>query len=368
MRNNIKSVAIWSLLIVASIVIFSVSAVFAHDEGAAAVAAIPAPLFLGTMLYGRKMFDWTKVKELGSMDEVRKAIVERGAELMKEIADMPVPREGVKLSGPDATLIGAGNPVVLVQSDTVKTPDRGYEILFDEVDMRASSNDAFDVLDVSGGVVFYQIKPGEEVKLSKIGKGALTSVKYLRFAGGLNILDDWIRFNKFYLIDKLFADTTRNWWSNRATLFYSLLAALGAGINQAFDTSDIKTINNACANILVDCEAAGLPVDENAQFVITCNPLLKARIMEALAMTFQTQGVNKKIVYNISSVVTSSKVAATSYYVSLPGLNNQRGEWEDLTSRPAQRDEQHLGSVNIWTGAYNGIIGQSKQHKRCALA
>ena len=365
--KSIKSMAIWALVLVAGLMIFSAGAAFAAHKTAAAVTAFPAPMVLGTLLYGRKMFDWSRVKELGSMDEVRKAIIERAAELMKEIGEQPVAREGVKLSGPDPALIGAGNPVVLVQSDTVKTPDRGYEVLFDEVDMRASSNDAFDVLDVQGGVTFYQIKPGEEVKLSKVSKGALTSVKYLRFAGGLNILDDWIRFNKFYLIDKLFADTTRNWWNKRATLFYGLLAALGAGIDLAYKGSDIATINEACATILVDCEAAGLPVDENAQFVITCNPMLKARIMEALAMTFQTQGVNKKIVYNISSVVTTSKIDATKYYVSLPGLNNQRGEWEDLTSRPAQRDELHLGSVNIWTGAYNGIIGQSKQHKRCAL-
>jgi len=39
-------------------------------------------------------------------------------------------------------------PVILVMSDTIKFPDRGYEMLFDEVDMRASQADAFEMLRV----------------------------------------------------------------------------------------------------------------------------------------------------------------------------------------------------------------------------
>jgi hypothetical protein len=363
-KKGIRTMAVWGLLFIGVLFGFSVFGISMVSPGAGMMSGMSFMPLAG-LIYGRKIFDWKKIKEYGTVEEARAAIIDTAAAVMERIKSMPV--TGQKMRGPDADLVGA-NPVALVMSDAIKTPDRGYELLFDEVDMRQSSNDSFDVLDVHGGATFYQIKPGEEVKITKIGKAVKTSVGYLRFAGALNILDDWLRFNKYYLIDRLFEDTIRNWWTNRATLFYGLLAALGAGINEAFDTDDITTINNACADIQVDLEAAGYPVDENAQFVITCNPKLRARILKALKATIETQGINKQIEFNISSVVNTTKIVNTSYYVSLPGFKNQRGEWEDITARPAQRDEMHLGSVNVWTGAYNGIIGESKQHKRCALS
>ncbi len=366
MRKGTKTLAIWGLLFVGVLCCTALLGIASTGHPAAATGFCFMPL--AGIIYGKKIFDWKKIKEYGTAKEARAAIVESAAIVMGKIAARKVVGiTGKKMVGPDATLTD-GNPIVLVNSDVIKTPDRGYELLFDEVDMRASSNDAFDVLDVSGGVTFYQIKPGGEVKMSTVPKGAKTSVGYLRFAGGLNILDDWLKYNKYYLIDKLFEDTIRNWWGKRATLFYGLLAALAAGVNQAFDTDDITTINNACAKIFTDMEAAGYEVDENAQFVITCNPTLKARIAKALKSTFETQGVNKQIVYNFAYVISTTKIASTSYYVSLPGFKNQRGEWEDLVARDAQRDELHLGAVHVYTGAYNGIIGESKQHRRCALA
>lgn len=320
------------------------------------------------MIYGKKIFDWKGISEFKTIEEKKAAIVERAAAFMAELVKDPIAMQRHKLAGPDAALMGAASPVALVTDATIKTPDRGYELLFDEVDMRASSNDAFDLLDVTGGVTFYQLQPGEEIKLSAIPKGALVPVKYLRFAGGLNILDDWLRFNKYYLIDELFENAISNWWDKRADLFYGLLTSLGAGINQAFDADDITTINNACAAILAASKTAGLRVEENPNFVITANPSLKARILKALKTTFETQGVNKQVVFNVPSFVQTSKIANTSYYVSLPGFKNKRGEWEDLTARPAQRDETKLGAVHVWTGAYNGIIGASAQHRRCSLS
>lgn len=329
------------------------------------------------MLYGQKIFDWNKKNKTGKclrdlpVEEQKLEIVKAASNYIRKISTVPVskqPISNVKISGVDANLMGAA-PIVLVMSDTVKTPDRGYEMLFDEVDMRSSSNDAFEVLDVSGGVVFYQHDPGTEAKLSKIPSSAKTSVGMIRFTGGLDILDDWLRFNKHYLIDRLFADVIKKWFGKRATIFYGLLAALSSGINQAFDADDATTINNACAQILEDLEAKGFEVDENANFVITCNPKQRFRILKALAASFVNPNSNiNQVVYNISAVVATTKIANTSYYVSLPGEKNQRGEWEEMNMRPAQRNELILGAAHVWTGAYNGIIGEAKQHRRCALS
>ncbi len=329
------------------------------------------------MLYGKKIFDWSKENKQGKrlkdlpIEDQRVEILKAASNYVKGVYATPVkkqPISNVKMSGVDANLMGAA-PIVLVMSDTIKTPDRGYELLFDEVDMRNSSNDTFEVMDVSGGVVFYQHDPGTEAKLSKVPSSAKTAVGMLRFTGGLNILDDWLRFNKYYLIDRLFADVIKKWFGKRATVFYGLVAALSSGVNQAFDTDDATTINNACAQILEDLEAKGFEVDENAEFIITCNPKQRFRILKALAASFLNPNSNiNQVVHNVSAVVATTKIANTSYYVSLPGEKNQRGEWEDMNMRPAQRNELVLGAANIWTGAYNGIIGEAKQHRRCALS
>jgi hypothetical protein len=319
-------------------------------------------------LYGRKIIDWSQLDKV-PLDKRKALIAGAVSHFMKSISDQPVqPVTGGKIVGHDSNLEGV-SPIVLIQSDTLKTPDRGYEVLFDEVDMRASTNDSFEIMDVSGGVTFYQQNPGEEAKLSNLPTTAKTAISFLRFTGGFPILDDWLRFNQYYKIDELTADTVRRWYDKKATLFYGLLTALAADVNESFDTDDVTTINNACAQILEDLADAGYAVDENSQFYITCNPKLRARIYKALAATFINPNTNNnQIVFNIAGIISTTKIANTSYYISLPGGKNKRGEWEDLNARDPQRDELKLGADHVWTGAYNGTIAEIKQHRRCSLS
>jgi hypothetical protein len=325
------------------------------------------------MLYGLKVFNWKNIMRIPP-GERKAAIIDAAQKFLDKIQSTPPgvisgqSVAGQKIVGHDANLMPAA-PIALIMSDTLKSPDRGYEALFDEVDMRASNNDTFEVLDVTGGVTFYQQVAGEEAKLSRLPKTAKASVGFCRFTGGFPILDDWLRFNKYYLIDQLFADTTRRWFDKKATLFYSLLAALSSSINQSYTTDDVTTINAACAAILEDLAAEGYIVDENSQFAITCAPSLRARIYKAIAASFVNPNTNNnQIVYNISTLISTTKLANTSYYVSLPGGKSQRGEWEDLNMRPPQRNELALGADHVWTGVYNGVIGEAKQYKRCALS
>jgi len=315
-------------------------------------------------LFGKKVIDWGQLDKIPAENRKEKILqaINHG---IKTVMEAPV--TGTK-AGVDANLQAVA-PIVLVQSDTIKMPDRGYELIFDEVDMRNSMSDNFEVLDVTGGVTFYQQLAGEEAKLSKLPTTAKTSVGFLRFTGGFPILDDWLRFNQYYKIDQLTADTVRRWFDKKATIFYGLIAALGAGINQAFATDDATTINNACAQILTDLDAAGYTVDESSQFVIVCHPTLKARIMKALAAGFLSPNTNiNQVVFAVSAMVTTTKLANTSYYVCLPGQKAQRGEWEDLTTKEPQRNELKLGADHVWTGAYNGVIAETKQFRRCSLS
>lgn len=315
---------------------------------------------------GKKAIDWSRIGDIPP-DQRKAKILGAISHFMKKISEMP--HSNVKIVGADSSLTGTDNPVMYKLTDTIKSPDRGYEILFREHDLRQSTSKSFDVLDISGGVTFYQQKPGERAKLSSLPTAAKSAVSMLRFTGGFAILDDWLRFNEYYKIDELTADTINRWYDAKADIFYGLITALSSGINQAFSTDDVTTINNACVAIQMDMADAGYPVPENPEFWIVAHPTLKMRIMKALAAAFLNPNTNiNQIVWPIAGMINTTKIASTSYYVCLPGVKNQRGEWEDLNARPAQRDELVLGADHVWTGAYNGVIGESKQWKRCALS
>ncbi len=318
-------------------------------------------------LYGKQIIDWTKMKDVSSdLDKQKALIVEAICHFIKGVNEMPL--HNVKMTGADSSLTGEA-PIIAKFTDTLKAPDRGYEVLFDEVDMRASKNKSFEIMDVTGGVTFYQQLVGEEAKLSRLPTAAKAVVSMLRFTGGFAIMDDWLRFNEYYKIDELTADTIRRWYDQKSTMFYGLLVALSAAIDQAFDTDDVTTINNACVTIQTQLAAAGYHIEENPGFYLVLNPNLRMRIYKALAASFiMPNANNNQIVWPIKGIISTTKIAATSYYVCLPGVKSKRGEWEELNSRPAQRNELVLGADHVWTGAYNGAIGESKQFKRCALS
>ena len=319
-------------------------------------------------LYGKQLIDWSKLQQVAESAR-REKILEAISAGLKGIAETPLAGVSAeKFIGADSTLLRGAPPIVMVGTDTANQPDRGYEALFAEVDMRASTSKTFEIASITGGVTFYQMEAGEEAKLSALPTAGKTSVGLLRFTGGFAILDDWLRFNELYKIDELTADTVTRWYDKKADLFYGLLTALGAGVNQAFATDDVTTINNACSQIITDMQAAGYAVSAASQFYITCHPSLLARVYKALAAVFTNPNSNNnQIVYNIAGVIPTAKIANTSYYVSLPGIKAKRGEWDNLNTRPAQRNELVLGADHVWTGAYNGAIAETKQFRRCSL-
>jgi hypothetical protein len=320
-------------------------------------------------IFGKQFVDFSKLHQVAESAR-REKILEAISAGFKSLATEGLAMVSAeKFVGADPALLRSAPPIIMTGTDTVNAPDRGYEALFAEVDMRQSTSKTFEIANITGGITFYQINPGEEAKLSQLPTAGKVDVGMLRFIGGFAILDDWLRFNELYKIADLTTDTVTRWYDQKADLFYGLIEALGAGVNQTFVTDDVTTINNACSQIIVDMEAAGYAVSAASKFYITCHPSLLARVYKALAAVFTNPNTNNnQIVYNIAGVIPSAKIAATSYYVSLPGLKAKRGEWEDLNTRPAQRNELVLGADHVWTGAYNGAIAETKQFRRCALS
>jgi hypothetical protein len=313
-------------------------------------------------MFNKDLINWAGLKDVDP-EKAKDTVLDAAAAAVKRlVSDI----NGMKMVGVEPAFMGTP-PVIEVHSDTLHAPDKGYEVLFDEVDMRASSSDTFEILGISGGARFYQMKRGDKAELSRLPEGDMANVKYLRFTGGFAILDDWLRFNQHYKIDELIRDTTIRWYEQKAELFYGLLTAMDSSINLAFDESLGNTVDKACAQILMDLKAEGYAVSDGAGFYITVNPMKKRAVIKALAARFDSPNSNAdEISANIKGVISSVHYPADSFMVSLAGHKNKRGEWEDLNTRPPQRDELSLGADHVWTGAYNGAIAEPKQHRRCA--
>ncbi len=325
-------------------------------------------------LFGKKVIDYSKLGQVPA-DQQKAMLLDAISKALANFSAQPLAKEsptavlGSKALGADSSLVNAAPPIIMAGSDTVDTPDRGYEALFREVDLRQSTSKTFEIGGITGGVTFMQHEPGEEAELSELPKASKATVSMLRFTGGFPILDDWLRFNELYKLDELTMDTVKRWYDQKADLFYTLMELLSSGINQAYSTDDITTINNACSQIIVALEAAGASVSAASRFYITCHPNLLARIYKALAAVFTNPNDNNnQIIYQIAGVIPTAKIASTHYYVSLPGYKSVRGEWEDLNTREPQRNELKLGADHVWTGAYNGAIASELQHRRCALS
>ena len=80
-------------------------------------------------VFGKKVIDWAKINDIPP--EKRKGkIIGAVNHFIKKVDSMP--HDNVKITGADPNLTGQ-SPISLAMSDTIKTPDRGYEVLFDEM-------------------------------------------------------------------------------------------------------------------------------------------------------------------------------------------------------------------------------------------
>lgn len=252
--------------------------------------------------------------------------------------------------------------------------DLGYLSLFTLVDLRGTNQDSFEIIDTNGGITFKQRAPGEKVEIRREIAESSTPVKYLTFADGIGLLDDWLRFQKFWNVEQVVSEFRAKAWDKKAEIHYGLLTALGAGVDQAFATDDTQTFNAAAAAILRGVRSKGYAAGQNAQFYIVCSPEKVGRILKMLEATqgsprvaFQANA--EPIAYTVAGVISTTFVPAndTGYYLVLPGRKMQRGEWLDL-SIEQNRDIYTRATDWVGTQQFNAIIGDTAQVRRVKYA
>lgn len=276
--------------------------------------------------------------------------------------------------GDNPNLVDPTNRVVEFFHSNMPDMDLGYQALYDFVDMRNSPLDSFDVLDANQGITFSQKKSGEAVKIRRAVTDSLMSVKYVTFADGVGIEDDWLRFQKWWAISDTVAEFNAKAWDQKAQWHYDLLTALPAGVNVAFDTDDTKTLNKAAASILRKVRGKGYGAGQNAGFVIVCAPESVGRITKMLTAAAGTLIVAynpnvQPVTVHVSSVVASVNLPAdlNGYYLVLPGRKLKRADWLDL-SIESTRNIYVRANDYVGTFQTNAAIGDQDQVARVAFS
>lgn len=249
--------------------------------------------------------------------------------------------------------------------------DVAFDVLFDLVDLRASTHSQFEITDTNAGISWSQRKPGEPTKLRRNITESQTTVPYLEFSDGVGILDVWLQFQKWWNIDEVINEFRAKYYDTMAATHYGLFTAQGAGINQAFATDDSQTANNAAATIIRACKTKGYAVGDNPSFYALCAIEKVGRLEKMLtaqrgSAIVDSGTVSQPLAHRIAGIIGTTNVAAadTGWYLVLPGRKIKRGVWKDL-SVESDRDIEVSATNIVGVGQYNAAIGDSAQVRRC---
>jgi hypothetical protein len=261
--------------------------------------------------------------------------------------------------------------------------DTGYEEIFDIRDFTATRESGFEIADVSSGLAFAKLLPGEKAEVYKMA-GSKVSVSFDKYGGALQWDRTWIDDNKYWMLEDTTIEFRNKAYSSRAANFYALIDALSSAVNVAWQnptpstlantnadytvSRDINTIQYACDAILTDLKDKGYGVNANTLFKILAPNTLRHRINKALTYLNQAyQGSSRALTYNIVPVYTLMLSATDKYYVTVPGIKSKGGYRMDLTLLNFQEVLAYTEGV-VGIQRYGGAIGDTEQWKRCSIA
>ncbi len=269
----------------------------------------------------------------------------------------------------------------------VDDPDTGWSEVFDVIDFTGTKKNSFDIVDVSSGLAFRAVKPGEKASVFKVS-GDKVTVDFDLYGGALGWSKLWFDDEEYWKIEDAAKEFRARWYANKAQAHYDLISAARPDTDVAWqgDTGDDKavrdaaTINYACSQILSDMQGLGFDVNANSTFVVVCPVQLMARLRNALRITLvgnvagAVSGESSEVNFNVRLVVTTrlktndlSSADTSNYFVALPGKKIKSGNRMDLTILSEQDVLAYAETVAGW-GRYGATVGETKQLRRCATS
>lgn len=256
----------------------------------------------------------------------------------------------------------AKNVIDVIQTD-VGDADMAWQLMFDIVDMKSSGKSSMDVLDVSSGLTFAAVNPGEAAKIFKVA-GAKNTISFDMYGGGIGFLKKWYDDQEYYKVADQAKDFRFKYYDEQASIAYALMVAVTTA--GTFATDDVTTINNAVAAI-INASHKTLPgVNDRTAFLLYCTPKLKARMSKALRTVLAYQATQNQLIYNVQLISTPYVTDTSHYWIVAPKAKNKWGDRMDLLVISETDIVRYAETVVGW-GRYGGFIN-SAQVRRCNLS
>jgi len=260
--------------------------------------------------------------------------------------------------------------------------DRGYEQVFDIIDFTGTRESGFYIDDIADGLSFNKVEQGDKARVYKMS-GARETVTFDLYGGALQWLKVWFDDNHWWTIENTAASFRNKAFSSRATNFYALIDAVAATYDQEWRVvegaipntnenyvplRDIRTINQACTDILSRTRNLFADATADAEFIILAPVELKERLARALGLVQQPYaGSTGHSVFNVRVIYTTMLSSSTEYYVILPKRKMMGGYRMDLTLTGQPDVLAYANLVAGWL-RYGGAIGETKQLVRCSTS
>lgn len=337
------------------------------------------------MLASAAGFELAKPDMCRDMAKTATALASRHIRLNKELSDSirgAITLERIKAylgrkyntASDTPQLVDPANQMAEFFHTNMPELDMAWSLLFDEVDLRNSLHDHFDILDTNAGVTWAERKSGEATKIIRNVTEAITTVKLTEYSAGIGILDRWLERQMFWSVDEALAEFRAKYYDLLASSHYGLFTALSSGVNQAFATDDVTTANNAAATILRAVKSKGYAASQNARFYAVCAVEKVGRLEKMLTAqrgsAIVDQGtVSQPLTVGIDAIIGTTHLAAadTGWYLVLPGRKIKTGRFKDITVESARNTYVSANDL-VGVAQFNAAIGDSDQVRRCLYA
>jgi hypothetical protein len=280
----------------------------------------------------------------------------------------------------DFALVAKDSFNVTVEEDNF---DMGWEQAFKQVPL-GKNQDSWEIYNVANALAFQLVEEGQRIQVDELSGTKITA--YVDYYGGaIGWTDKLKRFRKVAAMLDIASVFRNKYWTNKANIHYTLLAAAAAANVTAYQLAaavgqlrrDIETIRVAMLALANRNLNKGYGDMANQPMLIYANPNDEARIEAAFRATTGEQanvvgaGVpavkitttrSFKRIYTYNTAITSG-----SPIMVIPKNKIQKADAMQPTTFTAPKDILTLNETQAVWGIFGAIIGDTDQCQEFTL-
>lgn len=263
-------------------------------------------------------------------------------------------------------------------SGVAEPVDTTWTQLFDVRDFRNTTEEDFEIADVTDGLTFRLYENGERVELYTVS-GTIAKFPFDLAGSGFQWEKTWLDDNKFWRLTDGMNAASVKYGNFQAELAYLVVTAAGITDESRSTTAgapvvqlDVETVNAAATNILADMYTEDGYLDQNPRFFLLYNNLTAnygSRVQAMLAAQYgvanATQG-SIQLQYP-TTPLGSPHVPTGKFFLVYPNRKLKAGIRMDLMMYEKFDITSYTGMNAFW-GRFKMARGSAKQVRGIPLS